>query len=47
MTTDICKMVGKHLGKDSFLYWAYKNNVNVVIPRKMDRDVGSQIWLFS
>ena len=46
-TADICKMIGKHLGEDSFLYWAYKNDVNVVVPGIMDGAVGSQIWLFT
>jgi len=46
-TAEICKMIGKHLGEDSFLYWAYKNNVNVVVPGIMDGAVGSQIWLFT
>jgi len=46
-TSEICKMIGKHLGEDSFLYWAYKNNVSVVVPGIMDGAVGSQIWLFS
>ena len=43
----ICKMIGKHLGEDSFLYWASKNNVDVVVPGIMDGAVGSQIWMFS
>ena len=43
----ICKMIGKHLGEDSFLYWASKNNVDVVLPGIMDGAVGSQIWMFS
>ncbi len=46
-TVDICKMIGKHLGESSFLYWAYKNNVSVIVPGIMDGAVGSQIWLFS
>lgn len=46
-TPEICKMIGKHLGEDSFLYWAYKNDVNVVVPGIMDGAVGSQIWLFT
>jgi len=46
-TAEICKMIGKHLGEDSFLYCAYKNNVSVVVPGIMDGAVGSQIWLFS
>ena len=46
-TEDICKMIGKHLGDNSFLYSAYKNNVKVIVPGIMDGAVGSQIWLFS
>jgi deoxyhypusine synthase len=45
-TAEICNMIGKHLGEDSFLYWAYKNKINVVVPGIMDGAVGSQIWLF-
>jgi len=46
-TADISKMIGKHLGEDSFLHWAFKNNILVVVPGIMDGAVGSQIWLFS
>ena len=46
-TSEICKTIGKHLDEDSFLYWAYKNNVSVVVPGIMDGAVGSQIWLFA
>lgn len=46
-SVDICKMIGRHLGEDSFLYWAFKNNVDVVVPGIMDGAVGSQIWMFS
>ena len=46
-TAEICKSIGKHLGEDSFLYWAYKNDVNVIVPGIMDGAVGSQIWLFT
>jgi deoxyhypusine synthase len=46
-SAEICKMIGKHLGKDSFLYWAFENNVDVVVPGIMDGAVGSQIWMFS
>ena len=45
-TAEICKMIGKHLGEDSFLFWAYKNDISVVVPGIMDGAVGSQIWLF-
>jgi deoxyhypusine synthase len=46
-TAEICKMIGKHLGEDSFLYWAYKNDIDVVVPGIMDGAVGSQIWMFT
>ncbi|MDO7722671.1 MAG: deoxyhypusine synthase, partial [Nitrosopumilus sp.] len=46
-TAEICKMIGKHLGEDSFLYWAYKNDISIVVPGIMDGAVGNQIWMFS
>lgn len=46
-TAQICKMIGKHLGDDSYLFWAYKNNVDVIVPGIMDGAVGNQIWLFT
>jgi len=46
-TADITKMIGKHLGENSFLFWAQKNEIPVVVPGIMDGAVGSQIWLFS
>jgi len=46
-TADITKEIGKKLGEDSFLHWAYKNNISVIVPGIMDGAVGSQIWLFS
>ena len=46
-TAEICKMIGKHLGEDSFLFWAYKNDVPIVVPGIMDGAVGSQIWMFT
>jgi len=46
-TEDICRMIGSHLSEDSFLYWAYKNDVKVVVPGIVDGAVGSQIWMFS
>ena len=45
-TAEICKMIGKHLGEDSFLHCANKNDVSVVVPGIMDGAVGSQIWMF-
>ena len=29
------------------MYWAYKNNIPVIVPGIMDGGVGSQIWLFT
>ncbi len=46
-TYDVTKMIGEHLGEDSFLYWASKNNIPVVVPGIMDGAVGSQIWMFA
>ncbi len=46
-SADICKMIGHHLGEDSFLHWAFKNNVDVIVPGIMDGAVGSQIWMFT
>ena len=46
-TADICRMIGRHLGEDSFLYWAYKNGVDVIVPGIVDGAVGSQIWMFT
>ena len=46
-TAEITSMIGKHLGEDSYLYWAYKNDVKVIVPGIMDGAVGSQIWMFT
>ncbi|CUR51948.1 putative deoxyhypusine synthase [Nitrosotalea devaniterrae] len=46
-THDVTKMIGENLGEDSFLYWANKNNIPVIVPGIMDGAVGSQIWMFS
>ncbi|MGI0073541.1 MAG: deoxyhypusine synthase [Nitrosotalea sp.] len=46
-TNDISKMIGENLGEDSFLYWANRNNIPVVVPGIMDGAVGSQIWMFT
>ena len=46
-TEDICKMIGMQLGEDSFLYWAAKNDIKVIVPGIVDGAVGSQIWMFT
>lgn len=46
-TADICDMIGRNMGESSFLYWAHKNNIRVVVPGIVDGAVGSQIWMFT
>ena len=46
-TADITREIGKKLGDNSFLHWAYKNEIPVIVPGIMDGAVGSQIWLFT
>lgn len=46
-TSEITKRIGESLGEDSFLYWANKNNIPVIVPGIMDGAVGSQIWMFT
>jgi len=46
-TADITREIGKRLGDDSFLFWAQKNNIPVIVPGIMDGAVGSQLWMFS
>lgn len=46
-TADITSAIGKRLGENSFLYWAQKNNIPVIVPGIMDGAVGSQVWMFS
>ncbi len=46
-TAEISKLIGQKLGEGSFLYWANKNNIPVIVPGIMDGAVGSQLWLFT
>ena len=46
-TAGICRAIGGSLGEDSFLHWAARNGVDVVVPGIMDGAVGSQVWMFS
>ncbi len=46
-TADIAGMIGRHLGDESFLSWAEKNGVPVIVPGIMDGAVGSQVWMFA
>jgi deoxyhypusine synthase len=43
---DITRFIGSKLNETSFLYWATKNNIPVIVPGIVDGAVGSQIWLF-
>jgi deoxyhypusine synthase len=43
---EIAKYLGKSLNESSFLYWAHKNNIPVIVPGIVDGAVGSQLWLF-
>jgi deoxyhypusine synthase len=45
-TYEIAKYLGKSLNESSFLYWAHKNNIPVIVPGIVDGAVGSQLWLF-
>ena len=38
--------IGSKLDKSSFLYWAHKNKIPVIVPGIVDGAVGNQIWLF-
>lgn len=46
-TREIVWQVGKHLSEESFLYWAYKNEIPVYVPTITDGAVGMQLWLLS
>lgn len=46
-TFEITDYLGSTLGKDSFLYWAHKNKIPVIVPGIVDGAVGSQVWLFN
>ena len=50
-TKEIIWEFGKHLekeknGKDSIIYWAWKNNIPIVVPGITDGAFGSQLWMF-
>jgi deoxyhypusine synthase len=45
-TFEITRSIGETLDDTSFLYWAYKNDIPVIVPGIVDGAVGSQIWFF-
>lgn len=46
-TYEITDYVGSTLDESSFLYWAHKNRIPVIVPGIVDGAVGSQVWFFS
>jgi deoxyhypusine synthase len=44
---EIADYIGSTLDESSFLYWAHKNQIPVIVPGLVDGAVGSQIWLFN
>jgi len=42
----ILDFIGSKLNDSSFLYWANKNRIPVIVPGIVDGAVGSQLWLF-
>ena len=46
-TYEITDYIGSTLDESSFLYWAHKNKIPVIVPGIVDGAVGSQIWLFN
>ena len=45
-TYEITDHMGSTLDESSFLYWAHKNKIPVIVPGIVDGAVGSQVWLF-
>lgn len=45
-TYEITDYIGSTLNESSFLYWAHKNKIPVIVPGIVDGAVGSQVWLF-
>jgi deoxyhypusine synthase len=43
---EIINHIGSTLNESSFLYWAHKRKIPVIVPGIVDGAVGSQIWLF-
>ena len=43
---EIIDYIGSTLDRSSFLYWAHKNEIPVIVPGIVDGAVGNQIWSF-
>ncbi len=46
-TYEVTDYVGSTLDESSFLYWAHRNKIPVIVPGIVDGAVGSQLWLFN
>ena len=44
--SEILNFIGSTLDDSSFLYWASKNHIPVIVPGIVDGAVGNQLWLF-
>lgn len=44
--SELCREIGKHLDKSSFLYWCAKNNTPVFCPGITDGAIGLQMYFF-
>jgi deoxyhypusine synthase len=45
--SEIIKYIGSKMNETSFLYWASKNDIPVIVPGIVDGSIGNQIWLFN
>ena len=50
-TIELIRLVGEKISKeknakDSIVYWAWKNNIPIIVPGITDGSFGSQIWTF-
>ena len=46
-TYELLEHLGGLLDESSFLYWASKNHIPVIVPGIVDGAAGSQLWLFN
>ncbi|MGH9951974.1 MAG: deoxyhypusine synthase [Nitrososphaeraceae archaeon] len=44
--SEVIDFIGSKLNDSSFLYWANKNHIPVIVPGIVDGAVGSQLWMF-
>lgn len=46
-SAELCSEIGKRLGSESILYWAWRNKIPVFVPGITDGAVGYQVWQYS